>query len=396
MADEAVVAWKEPWSRKLVRWLTRHRTGVTAAGAAMLMALVGLGAVSAVQARANGELTRTNDALSTANARVVEANSELREANENVTRANAELQAANVRERERFDLAMDAIKLFHGEISKDLLLKQDQFQKLRDKLLRGRGRLLRPARGAAQAADGRGIAGRPGPGLRGARRAHDLHRRRRAMPWPSTARRSRSDCALAEGPGATDAIKLDLARNLRSAGFVLEGMSDRPAARASYDEAAAIVKTLRPADGMTEPVYLVEGRILQSIGWWYHASANEEESVIWLRRACEVVEKGLASRPRGPVSAQDKEALLSLATMLHAAQRPAECSREGRRVAARSGAGAPDRAGTRRRRSQRPPGPDQPCGQLLQHGRMPAEPGPVVRCALGVSRGGGHRGETRR
>ena len=32
---------------------------------------------------------------------------------------------------------MDAIKLFHGEISKDLLLKQDQFQKLRDKLLRG-------------------------------------------------------------------------------------------------------------------------------------------------------------------------------------------------------------------------------------------------------------------
>ena len=43
MADEAVIAWNEPWSRKLVRWLTRHRTGVTAAGAAMLMAVVGLG-----------------------------------------------------------------------------------------------------------------------------------------------------------------------------------------------------------------------------------------------------------------------------------------------------------------------------------------------------------------
>ncbi len=95
MADEAVSAWKEPRSRKLVRWLTRHRTGVTAAGAAMLMAVVGLGAVSAVQVRANGELKRSNDALSTANARVVEANSELREANENVTRANADLQAAN-------------------------------------------------------------------------------------------------------------------------------------------------------------------------------------------------------------------------------------------------------------------------------------------------------------
>ena len=76
-ADESVIAWKEPWNRKLVRWLTRHRTGVTAAGAAMLMALVGLGAVSGVQARANGELKRANDALSTANQRVVEANSEL-------------------------------------------------------------------------------------------------------------------------------------------------------------------------------------------------------------------------------------------------------------------------------------------------------------------------------
>ena len=54
-----------------------------------------------------------------------------------MTRANAELQAANVRERQRFDLAMDAIKLFHGEISKDLLLKQHQFEKLRGKLLRG-------------------------------------------------------------------------------------------------------------------------------------------------------------------------------------------------------------------------------------------------------------------
>jgi eukaryotic-like serine/threonine-protein kinase len=321
MADEAVVAWKEPWGRKLARWLTRHRTGVTAAGAAMLMALVGLCSVSAVQARANGELKRSNDALSDANAQVVRANSRLRKANENVTRANAELQAANVRERERFDLAMDAIKLFHGEISKDLLLKQGQFRKLRDKLLRGAadfyvrlgGLLKQRTDGESRAALGRAYEelaaltlsiGDARDALASYRKVIEVRR------------------ALAGGLGATDAIKLDLARNLRSLGFVLEGMSDRPAARASYDEAAAIVKTLRPADGMTEPIYLVEGRILESIGWWYHASANEEESVTWLRRACEVVEKGLASRPRGPVSAQDKEALLSLATMLHALSGP--------------------------------------------------------------------------
>ena len=130
MADERVSAWREPWTRSLVRWLTRHRTGVTAAGAAILVALAGLGAVSGVQARANGELKR-------ANTRVFLANTELKQANDNVTRANEELQAANVRERQQFNLAMDAIKLFHGEISKDLLLKQHQFEKLRGKLLRG-------------------------------------------------------------------------------------------------------------------------------------------------------------------------------------------------------------------------------------------------------------------
>jgi eukaryotic-like serine/threonine-protein kinase len=216
---------------------------------------------------------------------------------------------------------MDAIKLFHGEISKDLLLKQGQFQKLRDKLLRGaaefygrlEGLLKQRTDGESRVALGRAYEelGELTISIGDARDALAIYRKAIEV------RR-----ALAEGPGATDAIKLDLARNLRSAGFVLEGMSDRPAARASYDEAAAIVKTLRPADGMTEPVYLVEGRILQSIGWWYHASANEKESVIWLRRACEVVENGLASRPRGPVSAQDKEALLSLATMLHALSGP--------------------------------------------------------------------------
>ena len=182
MADEPVIAWKEPWTRKLVRWLTRHRTGVTAAGAAMLMAVVGLGAVSGVQARANGELNRSNDALSAANARVVQANLQLKEANENVTRANGELKAANVREHERFDLAMEAIKLFHGDISKDLLLKQKQFETLRAQIAPRRGRFLRQARGTSQGSSRQAIAGGARPRLRGTGAAHLQHRRLPASP----------------------------------------------------------------------------------------------------------------------------------------------------------------------------------------------------------------------
>jgi serine/threonine-protein kinase len=50
MADEPVTAWREPWTRKLLRWVTRNRTGVTGAAAAVLAGVVGLCAVLAVQA----------------------------------------------------------------------------------------------------------------------------------------------------------------------------------------------------------------------------------------------------------------------------------------------------------------------------------------------------------
>ena len=98
---EPVVALPEPLTERTRRWMRRRRTAVTAAAVAMLVALVGLAVVLAVQARANRDLT-----------------------------------AANVRERARFELAMEAIKAFHTGVSEDLLLKQPHFQALRTRLLR--------------------------------------------------------------------------------------------------------------------------------------------------------------------------------------------------------------------------------------------------------------------
>ena len=57
MADEPVTAYPEPWTRTLIRWLTRHRTGVTGVAAAVLAGVVGLAAVLAVQTRANSQLS---------------------------------------------------------------------------------------------------------------------------------------------------------------------------------------------------------------------------------------------------------------------------------------------------------------------------------------------------
>jgi serine/threonine-protein kinase len=130
LADEPVSAWREPGTRRLIRVLKRNRTAVVGVAAAMMAALVGLAAVSAVQARANGQLKRANQALHT-------ANTQLFAAKEEVTRSNEQVTASRDRERERFSLAMKAIKLFHDEVSQDLLLKEKEFDKLRTKLLRG-------------------------------------------------------------------------------------------------------------------------------------------------------------------------------------------------------------------------------------------------------------------
>jgi hypothetical protein len=89
--------------------------------AAVLVALAGLAAVLAVQSGANARLRQAKLNLEIANAKV--------------TRTNANLEEANERERQRFDLAIEAIRRYHTGVSEDFLLKQEQFKDLRDRLL---------------------------------------------------------------------------------------------------------------------------------------------------------------------------------------------------------------------------------------------------------------------
>ncbi len=133
MADEPVTAWREPFSRRARRWARRNRTAVTAAAAALLVALVGTAAVLAVQTRANANLQAANTDLALASAKV--------------TRANNELAASNQRERARFELAQEAIRMFHTGVSEDLLLKQKEFGALRTRLLRGAQEFYRKLEG---------------------------------------------------------------------------------------------------------------------------------------------------------------------------------------------------------------------------------------------------------
>jgi len=62
MAGEPVTAWREPFLRRAQRWARRNRTAVAAAVVALVAGVVGLGAMAAVQARANGLLRDANAA----------------------------------------------------------------------------------------------------------------------------------------------------------------------------------------------------------------------------------------------------------------------------------------------------------------------------------------------
>jgi serine/threonine-protein kinase len=212
MADEPVSAWAEPWTRKMLRWLTRHRTGVTAAAAALLAGVVGLSAVLAVQAWANAALADKNTALLAANAKIAA----------------------------RYNLAVDAIQTFHTGVSKDFLLKEEKFKELRDRLLNSAasfyeklGALLEddtdlPSRRALLKAN-----------YEVACLAYQVGRKEDALALQLRVLSGRE--ALAKQPGADPVTAVDVSSSLVAVGAALEATGKTDEALAAYRRARSMV-----------------------------------------------------------------------------------------------------------------------------------------------------------
>jgi serine/threonine-protein kinase len=233
LADEPVLARPEPFRERARRWMRRHRTGVAAMATALTAATFGLAAVLVVQTRANTDLKA--------------ANFNLAQANERTKAANRDLELANQRERARFELALEAIKTFHGGVSEDVLLKEKQFSALRTKLLRGAtnfyGRLEdllkeqadRRSRGALGRAyhdigDLTAKIGSQVEALGALKRGLDLR------------------LALASEVGASNEERLDAGSSLIAVGDVQEATGDLNGALVSYGRAREILAPLAQAD----------------------------------------------------------------------------------------------------------------------------------------------------
>ena len=238
LADEPVSAWREPVELRLRRWMRRHRTAVASAVVAILMALAGTMAILAVQTRANRDLQVSNHALA----------------------------AANRRERERFDLALEAIGLFHGQVSEDLLLKEKQFDILRTKLLRGavafydrlEGLLESQTDPESRLALSRAYEELGNVTSQIAEKPAALAMHRKAL----AVRRELAARAEAE-PGT----QVEVARSLLATGRLSEEMGDTTLALASYEEAIGLIQALPATIQSAEKVRSVLGEAHLRTGW---------------------------------------------------------------------------------------------------------------------------------
>jgi serine/threonine-protein kinase len=310
MADEPVLSWREPWTRTLVRWLTRHRTGVAAASAALLAGVVGLGAILAVQARANAQIAKALRQETRANVALAAANDEL-------GRSKAAVQA-------RYDLAVDAIKTFHTGVSADFLLKEDQFKDLRDRLLRSAsefyarlgallGREADPASRRALASANFELAGLT---AKVGRLTEALASHRAVLE----ARR-----AIAVEPGSGAAARADVGRSLTEVAGLLELAGKTDEALAAYREAEGVLSGPAGPAGDSPGARAALASCRSRMGFFLSTIGKNDEALAAYRLA-RADQEAIATAPGAPADAQRDlaDTINRIGRVLQNVGRPAE------------------------------------------------------------------------
>ena len=261
MADAPVSAWREPWTRMLMRWLTRHRVPVTAAAAALIVALMGLVAVAAVQAQAHRELNS----------------------------AYHQVQA-------RYGLAMDAIRTFHTGVSEDFLLKEEQFKDLRNKLLRGAAEFygkLEAMLDERQDRSSQAALARAYVEL--AALTAKIGKTDEALAVYSKALAVRR--ALASEPGTDVETRLDMARTMLDKGRLQEDSGDRASSLLAYQEARDLVERLEATEGPADKIRALRGAALVRIGMVLADTGKPADALATYERARAIFEELAAINP---------------------------------------------------------------------------------------------------
>lgn len=107
LADEPVSAWREPWTVRARRWISRHRTFVTGAVSAIAVTIISLAVATVL----------------------------LTAAYERETAAHAQTEQQRQLALHNYQLARKAVDRYHTEVSESVLLHEPGMEPLRERLL---------------------------------------------------------------------------------------------------------------------------------------------------------------------------------------------------------------------------------------------------------------------
>jgi serine/threonine-protein kinase len=273
MADEPVTALREPWATRAWRWVRKHRTLTTAAAAALLAGLIGLGTVVAV---------------------VTAKNSDLRVANA------ATKQAENLADA-RLDRAMAAIEDYFSGVSEEALKGGQLPPALRDRLLE------KPRQFYEELS--RELAARPRPSLRErylmATGQDSLGQILKTLGLHSEAH-LQSDAAIAGFNGLVAAqpnvrsYQYALAGGYGNLGLLLSETGDTLGARAAFDRAMAEFQALVAAQP-NEPKGLdAAARTSNNYGNLFRTIGDTGGALAAFRQAVAAREALVAAHPTVP------------------------------------------------------------------------------------------------
>ena len=285
MADEPVIAWREPISRRARRWAKRNRTAVATVSAALLASVVGLAAVLVIQTQAKAEIALALGRETTANAALAASNlraGPLQGSRAGAVRAGGRGHPDVPHRRQR------GLPAQGGEVQ----VPARPAAEIGLRLLRQAGGTAGPRnrRGVAEGAGAAnfelamltGMVGRPEDALAAHRSVLAMRR------------------ALAAEPGASAAALADVGRSLTRVATLLESTGKTDEATATYREAEALLTG--PATGSSEARSAL-GDCRSRLGWLLASIGKHDEALAALRLARadqEALRRGLRRIERGP------------------------------------------------------------------------------------------------